>query len=165
VAGVLALTHVGSAVGIVLLALPLITRTLVGVGRAPALEDISRGLLAAIGLWLIARAVWGRAHRHDEGEGLMVGVAAGLVPCPLTLFVMILAMSRGVPEAGLTFALAMMLGVSFTLGCVAVLTVLARDRFVAVSARCGTSIDRIARVLDAAAGCFLVAIAIYALMR
>src|SRR4051812_30991959 len=50
VAGVLALTHVGSAVVLALLAAPLITRTLGGAGRAPVLERLSWGMLAAIGL-------------------------------------------------------------------------------------------------------------------
>ena len=50
VAGALALTHVGSAVVLALAAAPILTRTLGGVGRAPVLEDISRGLLALIGL-------------------------------------------------------------------------------------------------------------------
>ncbi|WP_425459635.1 hypothetical protein [Hankyongella ginsenosidimutans] len=34
---------------------------------------------------------------------------AGLIPCPLTLFVMTFALSRGVPEAGVAFAGVMML--------------------------------------------------------
>ena len=38
VAGVLSLTHVGSAVVLALLAAPLVTRTLGGVGRAPTLR-------------------------------------------------------------------------------------------------------------------------------
>ena len=42
VAGVLSLTHVGSAVIIALVAAPLVTRTLGGVGRAPAMEMLSR---------------------------------------------------------------------------------------------------------------------------
>jgi nickel/cobalt exporter len=41
VAAVLAVTHVGSAVILALLAAPLITRTLGGVGRAPVLELLS----------------------------------------------------------------------------------------------------------------------------
>src|SRR5215207_3994004 len=107
VAGALALTHVGSAVVLAFLAVPLITRTLGGAGQASLLENISRGLLALIGLWLIVRAMRGPTHHHDEGTGIMVGVVAGLVPCPLTLFTMFFAMTRGVPEAGLTFALSM----------------------------------------------------------
>src|SRR6266705_1123553 len=52
VAGALAITHVGSAVVLALLAAPLVARTLGGVGRAPVIEQLSRGLVAAIGLWL-----------------------------------------------------------------------------------------------------------------
>src|SRR5215208_6062085 len=82
VAGALALTHVGSAVVLAVAAAPILTRTLGGVGRAPVLEDLGRGLLALIGLWFLWRAWRGRMHEHREG--IAVGIVAGLVPCPLT---------------------------------------------------------------------------------
>jgi nickel/cobalt transporter (NicO) family protein len=156
VAGALALTHVGSAVVLALAAAPILTRTLGGVGRAPVLEDISRGLLAVIGLWFLFRALRGRTHQHREG--IAVGIVAGLVPCPLTLFAMFLALSRGVPEAGLTFALAMMVGVGLTLGAVATLTVLAREWVIVFVSRHGGSIERASRFLQAATGVALVVI-------
>src|SRR6266545_3823976 len=60
VGGVLALTHVGAAVILALLAAPLVIRTLgSGVGRVPALEFLSWSLLSAIGLWLLIRALRG----------------------------------------------------------------------------------------------------------
>jgi nickel/cobalt transporter (NicO) family protein len=163
IAGVLALTHVGSAVILALAASSLVTRTLGGVGRAPLLENLSRGLLAAIGAWLIWRAWRGRAHPH--GEGLMVGVVAGLVPCPLTLFAMVVALARGVPEAGLTFAAAMMVGVGLTLAAVAALTILARDWVVGITTRHGASLERLSRGLDALAGTLLLMIGGYELLR
>lgn len=159
VATVLALTHVGSAVLIALLALPLVTRTLVGAGQAPALEYLSRGLLVGIGLWLLLRAWRSRAHVH--GEGLAVGFVAGLVPCPLTLIVMFYAISRGVPEAGLTFASAMALGVLCTLAAVSLLTVLARDWVVALTTHYGASMDKLTRVLDAVAGGLVILLAMH----
>ena len=73
----------------------------------------------------------------------MLGVIAGLVPCPLTLFAMFLALSRGVPEAGLIFAVAMMAGVGATLALVATATVLARQWIVYLMGRHGRSIDSI----------------------
>ena len=155
-AGALALTHVFSAVLLALLAAPLITRTLAGIDRAPTLENISRGLLALIGAWLIARAWRGRSHVH--GEGVLVGVVAGLVPCPLTLFAMFLALARGVPEAGLTFALAMMLGVGLTLSAVALLTVGARNTLMRLTAKHRASFDRLARILDGVSGALLLVI-------
>jgi nickel/cobalt transporter (NicO) family protein len=158
VAGVLALTHVGSAVIIALTAAPLITRTLGGAGQAPLLEALSRGTLGLIGLWFLVRAVRGQTHQHHEG--VMVGVIAGLIPCPLTLFAMFLALARGVPEAGLTFALSMFLGVGLTLAGVAGMVVLARTWFVAVVANHGASIERLSRLLEGLTGVMLVAIGI-----
>jgi ABC-type nickel/cobalt efflux system permease component RcnA len=137
IASVQAATHVGSAVVLAFLAAPLVTRTLGGVGRAPSLEILSRGLLIAIGLWLVIRAIRRPSHHHREG--IAVGFVAGLVPCPLTLFAMFFALSRGVPEAGLTFAVAMALGVGLTLCAVAMVTVLARD-FVARADRASRSV-------------------------
>src|SRR3954465_8416142 len=100
VAGVLSLTHVGSAVVLALTAAPLIQKTLGGAGRAPLLEDLSRGLLAVIGLWLVVPTLRKQPHLHPHREGLMVGVVAGLIPCPLTLFTMFFSPSRGGPAAG-----------------------------------------------------------------
>ena len=95
----------------------------------------------------------------------MVGVVAGLIPCPLTLFTMFFALSRGVPEAGLTFALAMMLGVGLTLGLVALLSVVARDRLMTLGALHGVSLERLGRSLDGFAGVVLVVIGVRELLR
>jgi ABC-type nickel/cobalt efflux system permease component RcnA len=163
VAAALALTHVGSAVLLAFVAVSLVTRTLGGVGRAPTLELLSRGLLVAIGVWLIVRALRGREHPH--GEGLAVGVVAGLVPCPLTLFAMFFALSRGVPEAGLVFAFAMMLGILMTLATVALLTVFMRDRLVSITTRHGASMQKLTRLLDGTAGALLIILSLGELWR
>ena len=75
------------------------------------------------------------------------------------------ALGRGVPEAGLTFAFAMMLGVGLTLGLVALLSVMARDRLRTVLAHDGPSLERIGRSLDALAGVVLVVIGVRELLR
>src|SRR5215203_3763207 len=81
VAAVLTLTHIGSAVLLALIAAPLVSRTLGTAGRAVTLEHLSRGMLFAIGLWLILRAVRARDGVHQHSEGVMVGIVAGLIPC------------------------------------------------------------------------------------
>ena len=88
----------------------------------------------------------------------MVGVIAELIPCPLTLFAMVLALARGVPAAGLTFALSMFLGAGLTLAAVAV--IVARTWLVATVTSHGASIERLSRLLEGLTRAMLVAIGI-----
>ncbi|MHA6299971.1 HoxN/HupN/NixA family nickel/cobalt transporter [Devosia sp. CAU 1758] len=111
----LSATHIGSAVAIGFGANWLVSRTITQAGRAPLLETTSQVLLAAIAVWMIWRAIWpARSHEHPG----LFAVAAGLVPCPLTLFTVVMATSMGSPEAGLIFALAMLVGVGSVLSLV-----------------------------------------------
>jgi nickel/cobalt transporter (NicO) family protein len=157
VAMALTLTHIGSAVILALVANTLVTRTIVGAGQVPALHLISGFLMLAIGGWLVLRAVIGRRHVH--GEGVLAGVAAGLIPCPLTLFLMFFAVSRGVPEAGLTFALAMVVGVGIVLTAVAVFSVWARQFVLKLIADRPDVLHGAVRVVDGLAGVTVVALA------
>jgi len=77
---VLSFVHVGMSVLIALLSLPLVSVALSSVRRAPLLEDLSRGFLGVIGLWLLWQGVWGTGHGH--GQGMAAGLAAGLIPWP-----------------------------------------------------------------------------------
>ena len=160
---VLSLTHITSAVLLALITNALVTRTVVGAGRAPVLESISRWTLVAIGLWLVIRSFRTASHPHAEGPA--VGFVAGLVPCPLTLFIMVLAISRGVPEAGLMFALAMLIGVGLVLATVAAVTALARGWFVSLLGRHGKGLAFTAQALECSAGVLLIAIAARELMN
>jgi nickel/cobalt transporter (NicO) family protein len=167
VAAILAVTHVGMGVLLALLAAPLITRALPHAGRAPVLEKASGALLVGVGAWVVTRALRARhlhayAHAH---AGPLVGIFAGLVPCPLTLFVMMFALARGVPEAGATFAVAMMLGVMTTLAIVALVAVLARDTLVGFLAQRGASVARVSRILDGASGVLLAAFGLAQMIR
>ena len=164
VSSVLAATHVLSSVLIAVFAVQLLTRTLGGAGRAPLAEDISRGLLVLIGAWFIFRALRGHTH-HAKQEGFTVGFVAGLIPCPLTLFVMVTALARGVPLAGLMFAASMFLGIALTLGAVAALAIFGRDATAAIMTRHGASIVTVGRVLDGTAGVLLVGFGLQELLR
>jgi nickel/cobalt transporter (NicO) family protein len=155
----LSFTHVSMSVLIAVLSLPLVSVALGSVGRAPVLEDISRGLLGLIGLWMIWRALRARPHDHAR-EGQVLGVFAGLIPCPLTLFVMTFAISRGVPEAGLLFALAMMIGVAITLAVVALLAVAFNRQTARLLASRPHLLMTASRVLEGVAGLVLLALAV-----
>ncbi|MER8785419.1 sulfite exporter TauE/SafE family protein [Mesorhizobium sp. M0437] len=155
----LSFTHVTIAVLIAALSLPLVSIALGSVGRAPLLEHISRGLLGLIGVWMIWRALSHSHHHRHEGEA--VGVTAGLIPCPLTLFAMTFAMSRGVPAAGALFAVTMMVGVALTLSCVAVLSILFRERLVQFFARQPRLFETISRAIEGGAGLALAGVAVW----
>lgn len=155
----LSFTHVTMALLIAVLSLPLVSIALGSVGRAPLLEDISRGLLGLIGVWMLWRAVR-HGHHHDH-EGEVVGVMAGLIPCPLTLFVMTFAISRGVPGAGILFAITMMLGVALTLSCVAILSILFRQRLMHFFDSRPRVFEAISRGVEGAAGALLAGLAVW----
>lgn len=155
---ILSITHITSAVVLALVANTLITRTLVGAGRAPMLENISRGSMVVLGLWLLYLAF---AHKpHRQGEGVIMGVVAGLIPCPLTLFVMTMAVSRGVPEAGVAFAAAMLLGVSIVLSAVAVVTAITSGRIKGWLETHGGIFDHLGRMVSGIAAVLIISIAI-----
>ncbi|RUW18506.1 ABC transporter permease [Mesorhizobium sp. M4B.F.Ca.ET.215.01.1.1] len=155
----LSVTHVTIAVLIAVLSLPLVSLALGSVGRAPLLEDVSRALLGVIGAWMVWRAL-GHGHSHKH-EGEVVGFMAGLIPCPLTLFVMTFAISRGVPGAGILFALTMMVGVALTLSCVAVLSILFRERLVHLFDSRPRLFDLLSRGIEGVAGLVLAGVAIW----
>lgn len=159
----LSFVHVGMSVLIALLSLPLVSVAFGSVGRAPLLEDLSRGLLGVIGLWMLLQAVRGAGHAHG-GQATAAGFAAGLIPCPLTLFVMTFAISRGVPQAGVAFAAVMMIGVALVLAAVALAAVLFRQQLLRLLASRPRLVDAMTRVIQVLAGIALVLIAANALM-
>jgi ABC-type nickel/cobalt efflux system permease component RcnA len=73
---------------------------------------------------------------------------------------MFLALACGVPEAGLTFALSLLLGVGLTLAAVAALVILARTWLIAVAAHHGASMRRMSRLMEGLTGVMLVTIGI-----
>jgi nickel/cobalt transporter (NicO) family protein len=142
--------------------LPLVSVTLGSAGRAPELEAVSRGLLGLIGLWMLWQAIRNTGHVH--GQGAAAGFSAGLIPCPLTLFVMTFAITRGVPQAGIAFAAVMMLGVAVVLCTVALLAILFRTQMLRLFESRPALLQTATRTLQIVAGLVLIAIAANALV-
>ena len=105
-----------------------------------------------------------RTWKRHVHEGGIAGVFAGLIPCPLTLFVLTFAIVRGVPEAGLVFAMAMMAGVATTLSAVAVSVAFARGRLLDLVRDDPDWFDRASRIIEAVAGLILVAVSLAVFM-
>ncbi|MGO8627713.1 sulfite exporter TauE/SafE family protein [Rhizobium ruizarguesonis] len=100
-------------------------------------------------------------HHHYSGQDLAVGIASGLVPCPLTLFVMTFSMSKGVPVAAVPFAMVMMIGVAVTLSTVSAVTILFRKQIVRLFETRSGMLTTVARGLQALSGAILVALAVH----
>lgn len=157
----LSIVHVSTAVVIALFSLPLITFALTGAGQAPLVEDVSRGLLGLIGLWMLWQALRHQDEQPDtHHRNAAFALLAGLVPCPLTLFVMIFAMTRQVPEAGLAFAVVMMAGVAITLSAVALAAVVLRQTLMGFVASNPRSVELTRKGLQSLTGLILIAIAV-----
>ena len=106
---ILIITHVGSAVVLVMTGFVLLQRTIGGAGRAPILEHVSHVLILLSGLWFLFRAF--RPHTHDSGKsGFALAFVTGMIPCPLTTFIMTYALVHGAVGAGL------ILSATFTAG-------------------------------------------------
>lgn len=145
---ILVLTHVGSAVVLVLTGFILIRSTIGGAGRAPAFEAASAAFIVLIGIWLLYNAV---RHRHHEGattDGRVLAFATGLVPCPLTTFIMVYAVSNGIIVAGLLLTAGMVVGMITTIAIFAVSAVLLRERIFHFMKRTADTRDRFGQILE-----------------
>lgn len=130
-----------------------------GPGSSPVLKHLSRGVISLIGLWMIWRGLSATVHVHTRREGAGFGFVAGIIPCPLTLFVMTYATARGVPAAGLLFAVLMLGGVALTLSVVALLAVSFRKVFDRLFSRNEQRLDKLSRGLEITVGLGLIAVA------
>jgi len=145
---VLVLTHVGSAILLVLTGFIIIQRTIGGVGRAPAFEIASAAFILLIGIWLLYNALRHRHDDHDTANGPVLAFATGLVPCPLTTFIMVYAVSNGAVAAGLALTASMALGMVATIGAFAVAAVLFRDRLLRYMKLTAVARERFGLVLE-----------------
>src|SRR6185503_6665315 len=125
-AAILALTHVGLAVALVLAGYAVISRAFAYGGRTPQFEAASGVLIILIGAYLLWASL---THRHGVSpKGRSLALATGMIPCPLTTFVLSYALARGILPSGLLVAAAMTVGMIATIGGVALTAAFARDR-------------------------------------
>jgi nickel/cobalt exporter len=124
---ILIVTHVGSAVVIVLSGFAILQQTIGAAGRAPALEHASRCLIVLVGMWLLWRAFRPHSHDHDR-SGPALAFVTGLIPCPLTTFIMTYAVANGLVVSGLILAGTFAAGMVVTVATFPLLAVLLRTR-------------------------------------
>jgi nickel/cobalt exporter len=71
-------------------------------------------------------------HQRD---GRTLALVTGMIPCPLTTFVMSYALARGMLAAGLAVTAAMTVGMIATIGGIALAAAFARERFMGLLGR------------------------------
>jgi ABC-type nickel/cobalt efflux system permease component RcnA len=161
---VLALTHVGSAVVFIMVGVAVISRSLAAAGRAPAFETASAILIIATGIFLLWRTA--RPHEHDySGDGKVLAFVTGLVPCPLTTFILTYAIAKHQLAVGFAAVGAMAIGVIATIAGFAVAAVFARGRLVALLSRTESLRLSVGRAFELAGACAVIVLGIAMLSR
>jgi nickel/cobalt transporter (NicO) family protein len=161
---ILALTHVGMAVILVLVGVSVISRAFAAGGRTQNFEIASAAFIALMGLFLLWRAVRGRPH-HRHGGGKALALVTGLIPCPLTTFVMSYALVHGMLVAGLAVTAAMAAGMVATIAGFAIAAVLTRERLLGFLARTESVRYRAGRVLEIGSAIGVLALGVWPLLR
>ena len=98
---------------------------------------------------------------HDGVHALTAGI--GLLPCPLTISVLGFAWAQGTAAMVGLVLLSLALGISATIGIVAVLAIVARNTVGTALADRLPQIERGARILQSIAGLAIIAIGLYTL--
>src|SRR6476619_2357671 len=91
---ILTLTHVGLALVLVLAGFAVISKAFAQGGRTPQFEVASGAMVALIGAFLLRRSTRHDHHTHEH-DGRTLALMTGMIPCPLTTFIMSYALARG----------------------------------------------------------------------
>jgi nickel/cobalt exporter len=161
---ILALTHVGLALILVLAGFAVISRSFAYGGRTPQFEVASGLLIALIGAFLLWRATRADHHEH-HGDGRTLALVTGLIPCPLTTFIMSYALARGMLSAGLAVTAAMTIGMIATIGGIALSAAFARKRFLGLLDRTESWRHRVGTVLEVGGSVLVLAFGLWTVIR
>jgi ABC-type nickel/cobalt efflux system permease component RcnA len=145
---ILAVTHVGLAVLLVLAGFAVVSKMFAYGGRTPQFEAASGALILLIGSFLLWRSLRGEHDVSSKQNGRTLAFVTGMIPCPLTTFIMSYALARGVLGAGLLVTAAMTAGMIAAIGGVALAASLARSRFMTLLSRTEGARHRLGRALE-----------------
>lgn len=162
---VLALTHVGLAVLLVLGGFAVISRAFAYGGRTPQFEAASGALIALIGAFLLWRSLAGDREARATRNGRALAFVTGMIPCPLTTFILSYALARNILGAGLIVTAAMALGMIAAIGGVALAAALARSHFMAFLTRTEGLRHKIGRALEIGGSLAVLGFGLWTLVR
>jgi nickel/cobalt transporter (NicO) family protein len=158
-----ALLHVVSG-----LAAFLVLRVLLGqmpsmLGRSPpTFTAIGYGLIVVAGLVMLVQSL--RPERGPHGGAVALTAGIGLLPCPLTISVLGFAWAQSSVAMVALVLLSLALGISLTIGCVALLAILARGTMGAALIHQLPQLERGARILQGAAAVCIIGLGSYTMV-
>jgi ABC-type nickel/cobalt efflux system permease component RcnA len=158
-----ALLHVLSG-----LAVFLVLRFVVGqspsfLGRgSPGFAAVGYGLIVLAGVVMLIQSLRAGNGVHDGSHALTAGI--GLLPCPLTISVLGFAWAQGSAAMVGLVLLSLALGISLTIGVVAVAAILARSAAGAVIADHAPQLERYARIAQMLAAVAIIILGTYAIV-
>src|SRR6478672_1634292 len=131
---------------------------------APQFEVASGALVALIGAFLLWRSTRSDHHMRER-DGRTLAFVTGMIPCPLTTFIMSYALARGLLGAGLAVTAAMALGMIATIGGIALAAAFARDRFMRLLARTEPWRRRVGRGLEMGGSVMVLVFGLWMVLR
>lgn len=145
----LIVTHVGSAIVLVLAALTVLQ---ISFGFRPAdfpvVRQISYAGVAGVGFFLLVRSIGpARDRRHHHPDGLLPYIV-GLSPCPLTTIIMLAASSTGAIAFGALVSVAMALGMVLTVTAFAATAIVARRWLFVALDRHVAQVNRVSQAFE-----------------
>ena len=118
----------------------------------------------AVGLRLLWRAFRPHSHNHNR-SGAALAVVTGMVPCPLTTFIMTYAVANGVVAAGLILSGTFAAGMVVTVAAFPLLTVLLRTRLLPMMAQSEGWRQKIGHLLEVTAAIAVIALGLWPLLQ
>lgn len=147
----------------------LILRFLVGMtpsisGRgSPLFTMLGYALISLSGMMMLWQSLRSAHTHHDGSHALVAGM--GLLPCPLTISVLGFAwLQSSAVMVGVTLV-SLALGISLTIGLVAMFAILGRYTLGATMLAWGSKLDGSARAIQLIAGVAIIVIGIWAIVR
>jgi nickel/cobalt exporter len=128
---------------------------------SPTFLMIGYALIIIAGIVMLVQSLRPAHTAHDGVHALTAGI--GLLPCPLTISVLGFAWAQGSAAMVGLVLLSLALGISVTIGIVAILAIVARSALGIAMADRLPQIERGARVLQGAAGVAIIAIGVFTL--
>ena len=119
-------------------------------------------MVALIGAFLFWRSTRSDHDTHQRG-GRTLAFVTGMIPCPLTTFIMSYALARGLLGAGLAVTAAMAL--IATIGGIALGAAFARDRFMALLARTESWRHNVGRLLEVGGSMMVLMFGVWTMIR